>query len=134
MTQMFQSDCLSLAANIEILLFVGWYSWRLHKLEIETTASEDKIIITMLLYAFIGVSKYAYLLIGNAQDDPRVDFLSLMGVICIMVVGACIGMSYHQRIKDYTKQHGHSTTSDKSKTEGKAQGNPFQKESEPSKG
>lgn len=86
---------------VEAFIFIGFYMRKLHTKKVETSALQDKTMISIMFYAILGIVKYSLLLTGKGMGYE--ELFSLMQNITFMVIATCIGIELHQRFKDSAK-------------------------------
>ena len=93
-----ENNIISLLTMVEAFLFVGVYMYKIHKKKIETSALQDKTMISLIFYSMLGIIKYSLLL--TERGTGYENLFSLMQNITFMVIAFCIGIEQHQRFKD----------------------------------
>lgn len=93
------SNVLGLLFMIDALAYVIWYAWVAHKNNTPTSANTDKITLTVIFSAFVGLIKYTLLCMGYTYCDGHIQLFTFIQDGSIMVVATCVGLKLHESIK-----------------------------------
>ena len=95
-----ETNWFSLIAALEILFFVGVYTFLLHKNKIRTSALLDKITITIIFSSIVGLITSILLILGVNPSEKHIVLFHFIQVISMMVIGTCLGIGFNQKIKN----------------------------------
>ena len=96
---MINSNVLGLLFMIDALAYVIWYAWQAHKHNVVTSANTDKITLTVIFSALVGLIKYILLLRGHTYCDGHIQLFTFIQDGSMMVVATCVGLKLHEKIK-----------------------------------
>lgn len=95
-------DLLLFILMADAFVYLFYRSWQVHKMNIETSAFEDKIVYTMLSTLFIWSMIYLGRLFDI--DTPEFNMLSYLGNVGIFIVAYVIGLMAHDRLKQFKRK------------------------------
>jgi uncharacterized membrane protein len=107
----FIPDLLLLILMLDAFAYLFYRSWQVHKVNLETSAFEDKIVYTMLSTLFIWSMIYLGRLFDI--DTPLFNMLSYLGNVGLFIVAYVIGLMAHDRLKQAHRKFKKQAQSEK---------------------
>ncbi len=95
-----ETSWFGLLASIEILGFVGLYTFLLHKHKIRTSASLDKITITTLFCGVVMLITNILLILGVSNNEKHIVFFYFIQTLSLMIIATFLGWGFNQKIKN----------------------------------
>ena len=95
-----ETSWFGLLASVEILGFVGLFTFLLHKYKINTSVYLDKITITTLFSGVVMLITNVLLILGVSPGEKHIIFFHFIQTLSLMVIATFLGVGFNQKIKN----------------------------------